>query len=142
MLSGKQSAGHQRIGLAFVFFVSSTVVVHGRSHIRVTHQLLLHTNRSSLVIEDCPVSVPEGVPTEIRDSNRLPCRVQMIIPQRIGMERPAGIHMLIYDSVCPNLYLWGRSSIHPEDAQILFGLHEGKLSLLRKQSEAAKTPRC
>jgi hypothetical protein len=46
-------------------------VVHGRPDVRVTHQLLLHTNRSSLVVEDCPVSVPEGIPAEIRDANRL-----------------------------------------------------------------------
>jgi hypothetical protein len=59
----------------------------------VTHQLLLHTNRSSLVVEDCPVSMPEGIPSEIRDANRLPCRVQMIVPQRISMERPAGIYV-------------------------------------------------
>jgi hypothetical protein len=32
--------------------------------------------------------MPEGIPSEIWDSNRLLCRVQMIVPQRIDMERP------------------------------------------------------
>lgn len=37
--------------------------------------------------------MPEGVPAEIRDTNRLPCRMQMIVPQRIGVEGPAGVQV-------------------------------------------------
>ena len=31
----------------------------------------------SLVVQDCPLGVSEGVAAEIRDANRLPCKVQM-----------------------------------------------------------------
>ena len=65
------------------------MVVHGCSDVGVTHQLLLHSKRSSQIIEQCPIRVAKGILTEPRDTDRVSCRVQMIISQRIGVEWPA-----------------------------------------------------
>jgi len=59
----------------------------------MTHQLLLHANRSSQIVEKAAIGMPEGIPAEIRDTNRLPYRMQMIIPERIGVEWPARIEV-------------------------------------------------
>ena len=70
------------------FFVRNTIVVHGRPDVRVTHQLLLHTNRSSLVVEGCPVSMPEGIPIRDSGSNRSPFPVPCFPRHLLGQLTP------------------------------------------------------
>ena len=63
VLPSQQFAGNKCVGAAFAFLISSTVNVHRRSNVRVPHQFLLHTNRRSNIIDQCPRGVTESVPS-------------------------------------------------------------------------------
>lgn len=62
------------------------VQVHGRPDVRVTHQLLLHSDPRSDCIEPTPARVPQGMRTELRDSS-LTRRISEAQPQVLRVQR-------------------------------------------------------
>ena len=89
----QQLPGHTLVGLALAFSVSRTIDVHRGSDVGVPHEFLLHSHRGSQVIQERPVGMSKRIPSQVRDADHLTQRVQMIVSQRISMERPAGVYV-------------------------------------------------
>src|ERR1039458_3412909 len=55
------------------------VDVHGRGHVAVPHEFLLHTDGSARFVQEGTIRVPEDVPTNSRMANLLTGRLQNLL---------------------------------------------------------------